>query len=79
MSYLKIFPNPGIGAFTVESNEDMYGGELRVYNEEGKVVITLPKLNGNHVTLNMSMLPKGFYLVRIFTHEETFVGSIVLE
>jgi len=76
---LMVYPNPSGGAFTVETDETMKGGTLTVVNSEGKEVMNMPDLNGNTVTLNLTILPKGIYLVKVRTATDLFVAPLVFE
>ena len=76
---LLVYPNPGNGAFTIESRTSILGAELAVVNAEGQEVMRIQNLKGNLVSLDLTNLPKGVYIVRITTEEDLYTAPLVFE
>ena len=60
---LSIYPNPAKDMVTVELNES-HKGVLQIVDISGKTLIS-HKINGTHVSVNVSTLSKGMYFVKV--------------
>jgi len=76
---LNVYPNPSAGVFTVESDVSIAGALLTVFNAEGEEVVRMSNLTGNALTLNLTMLPKGIYVVRVSIDTDLLVSTLVFE
>ncbi|MBK8845347.1 MAG: T9SS type A sorting domain-containing protein [Bacteroidetes bacterium] len=78
-----ISPNPGNGKFIVScENYTGYSIKFVVYNFAGRKMLqkTEPVLNHNfEVEMDMTMHPKGIYILQIFTPDEIVTRRLVIE
>lgn len=76
-SFVKIFPNPGPGIFTVESN--LKTSKFEVTNVLGKIIYSV-QLNSDKTEIDISNQQKGFYFYAI-TNENSKLntGKIIIE
>lgn len=79
---ITISPNPGNGKFVVScSNYIGYSIKFVVYNFSGRKMLqkTEPVLNHNfHFEMDMTMHPKGIYIMQIFTADEVLTRRLVI-
>lgn len=71
---LLIYPNPFSRETVIQSNHDLHGAKITVYNIYGQVVKSLENISGNTVTLERGNLPAGLFFVKI-TEGVKVVGS----
>jgi hypothetical protein len=73
---VKLFPNPSRGIMHLETEMDVLAEELKVFNSAGwEQNFVLIKDDNHHFTLDLSVLPKGLYVLR----SPYFSKKIVLE
>lgn len=80
---LLVYPNPSRdGAFKVKLDEGISWEQLDVYSMLGKRVYVKPfagqKVGGNEFDLDLSHLPKGFYVLRLLCKHGVINQSIVI-
>ncbi len=75
--YLKLYPNPSDGLITIELNNPR-DAELEIYDLLGKMVLR-KNMQSNLETIDISMYPKGVYLVKINQKETLKVQKIMLK
>lgn len=83
ISGLFIYPNPASGEIFIRVNEDAQEGNISIELSDilSKVVLKLnvnPKENPP-VTVNISDLPPGIYIIRWINHEEYFTKKLVIQ
>ena len=69
---LTIYPNPFV------SNIEIKGGnvdKILIYNQNGKLIFTQTKINSSKI--NLDLLPKGIYILNIFTENGNLSRKIV--
>ncbi|WP_234462564.1 GEVED domain-containing protein [Adhaeribacter terrigena] len=77
---IKIFPNPNNGTFSLETPTVFKEHfQLELHNHIGQKVAELELKNAEPKTqIDLSFLPKGIYLVRVFNKAESAVKKIVI-
>ncbi len=75
-SELTFFPNPTTGVFQLKHLELSISGAYSLFNQMGQLVRkgTLTDLNK---TIDISGLPDGLYVMRMFTSREVITGTII--
>ena len=73
---LLIYPNPSSGIFNVEMNAEQ--AEIEVFSITGQLVERLFLKNGIG-TINITLQPKGLYIVKMKTSYKTIVRKIVYQ
>lgn len=71
-NYVNIYPNPTTGLININSNQQILNCEI--YNIQGKKIKTY-----NSNTLNISILNKGVYILKIITDESSYSEKIILK
>jgi len=73
-----VFPNPSKGLVRVTSTEKI--NNIRISNLLGKELLSITDVNSAEITLDLSYLNSGVYMMRISTDTSTFLTQkIVLE
>jgi hypothetical protein len=76
---LTVFPNPTSGHFTLDTGH--HGNQeslnVEIFNLVGKRVYTLT-IGDKPYELDLSDLPVGIYLVKVFQGSEVLTGKVVL-
>lgn len=72
---LEIYPNPTQGIFTVRSTNEMKKAELLDIN--GRILKQYEGLVGNEAVLDIKDLPRGTYILRLRSKNETFYERIL--
>ena len=77
---IKIFPNPSNGLCSINKGEMRFPANLQIVNSQGMVVTgkEIPSSTGNTISLNLSSLPAGIYLVRLVNNEMIKTGKILI-
>lgn len=57
---LRIFPNPGNGKFTIQSDKE---GDYSIINESGRVIQSVQLNSGNSFSINIENLSEGIYFI----------------
>jgi len=74
---INIFPNPAHSELIIETNNpEIKKAEL--YNITGKKVLVSGYFSGN-ITLNVSDLTSGLYMIRVISKDKYFTGMITIE
>ncbi len=78
---LMIYPNPASGILHLRSTLFQNQATIRInlLDSWGRSIVTYMKTvdNSGHLTLDLSSLPNGFYLIRIFPEEQFLTGRII--
>ncbi len=78
--WVKLYPNPNKGTFTVETENELPINKICVYDIAGKEVFSeVPqKQNMKHI-LNVVSIETGIYLVQIETEKGIFLKKMIIE
>lgn len=72
----KVYPNPSNGIFNIDFTSKMEVSKIEVYDEKGSLILSKAKEEvGN--TIDLTKQPKGMYIVKIYTKNETIVKKII--
>jgi len=69
----QIYPNPAMNYLTIETNEQstLKRIQVTIYDMLGREVQSF-KLNGGNDTIDVSLLPKGIFILNVFVDGESF-------
>lgn len=73
---IKLYPNPVHEMLTVRSGSGI--SSICIYDLRGSILLTIEG-SGNEVSVDMSPMKPGIYIVRIFTREGSFPRRIIKE
>jgi hypothetical protein len=75
---INIYPNPFNQTIHVNMNSDtsLVGNVLRLYNADGKLVLT-QIIQSQNTTLNLGNLPAGFYILKIQDDKNSHVYKLI--
>lgn len=74
-----IYPNPTSGNVTVRlENSEIETAEIKVYDLNGKLLQVEQQKGSNEVTLNLSPLTSGMYIISVQTGNQNFTKKISL-
>jgi len=73
---IKIYPNPANDFIRIEITEDIIGGKLIILNSIG-IVVYQGILIEDHIELNISNLPSGFYSVLYESSKERITSKFI--
>ena len=65
---IKIFPNPTNGLLSIESNKELQ--KIMIYDSLGRNVENIEVSDSLNQEINLSFLPKGIYMFKIFDKEK---------
>ena len=71
-----LFPNPTTGLLTVTSSQDLIT-RVEICDFAGRAVVSSPVEKGNAVRMDVSELPDGVYIVKIYTETSFAVCKLV--
>ena len=76
----EIFPNPANQTVNI-NGVFLFNGKIDIVDLSGKVLKSLDVINQESVSLNISSIPKGFYLIRYLdeSKEEISVRKLIIE
>lgn len=75
---LKLSPNPATDKITIEIHNPLQKASISVYNPGGQLLISQPFTN-LQTGINISMLSKGLYFIKLNTKESSVVRKFVKE
>ena len=75
---LKVFPNPTTGMITVSGNFNNGDGICNVYDMMGNLVLSKNVNLSSEITLNLSSLTVGMYMVEISDNTYVFRSKIII-
>ena len=76
-SGLTIYPNPAKDKIFIKS--DLQINNIEIYDIAGRTVETSLQQPNSVKTINISSLPQGVYMVKVYTNEGVAVRKIVKE
>ncbi|WP_295337067.1 T9SS type A sorting domain-containing protein [Flavobacterium sp.] len=74
---LKIYPNPAVDLFTVETNQINENSYLRITDFLGKEIYT-QKISNLSTTINTSELCKGIYFITLIQNEMSTTQKVII-
>ncbi|MDN3723829.1 T9SS type A sorting domain-containing protein [Aequorivita sp. SDUM287046] len=77
---LHIFPNPTSGSFTIQATKLISEATISLYDIQGKLLRTEKMLPQNgRITMEISFLEKGVYLVKISSEGNSVIKKLIKE
>lgn len=76
---LQIYPNPNNGLFTIILPENMEVNNITIVNMMGASMFKDCDVVGTKKDIDLSNFPRGMYLIKVATKEETLTQKIILE
>jgi hypothetical protein len=74
--YLKIYPNPVTNELMIETSDNsLYN--INLINIVGQSIYTIYDLRFTNYKIDMSNLPNGVYLIKVFNEKESLVKKII--
>jgi uncharacterized repeat protein (TIGR01451 family)/uncharacterized repeat protein (TIGR02543 family) len=73
---IKIYPNPSEGIFTVSSSEQI--NSIVVFDNIGRVVMSLENLNTTEYLVNLSTFSKGMYTLQLISDDYNLLKKVVV-
>ena len=79
-NFIKIFPNPNNGIFSLIINGEIEAFNIEVVNLSGQVVYknNIGKKQMNRIDLNAYNIVKGIYFVKVFNNNKIMVSSMII-
>ncbi|NOU16769.1 MAG: T9SS type A sorting domain-containing protein [Bacteroidales bacterium] len=74
---IKVYPNPVVDILNVQSAKSMK--KILIYSTHGQEVLHKVFENINNVSINISSLQRGYYIIRVVTKENQFVSTKILK
>jgi hypothetical protein len=71
---LLLYPNPVISSLTLKTDQVIE--RVQVFDMQGSMIQNM-QLHSEGSSIDLSSLPKGFYLVKVFTQQEIYTRKIV--
>ena len=65
-----VYPSPASSVITVGYSSIYYGGEIRILDITGKIIIRKEITNNESTDINISNLPEGLYMLSIFNGQK---------
>lgn len=65
LNKLRVYPNPASSSLTVDGISAEKGVEIRLFDLQGRKLISAQPMGENQITLDISQLPAGSYLLRL--------------
>ncbi len=72
-SNLKVYPNPGDGRVTINTQASLKNAQLTVYSADGKVVLEQHINNEHNISIDLSKVPNGIYSFKVSMNDGTTV------
>jgi len=78
-SAITLFPNPGTGQFEIKTGEEVVN-RIRIFNAMGQQIYAQEEgFNKGLISLNLSNISKGIYMVELFTEKGKVSKKLVIE
>ena len=69
----KLYPNPGRGIFTLNTN----AYEVQVFDAKGKIITPVKSVVGESMTLDITSYPDGLYFVQLVGKGKQFTFKVI--
>ena len=76
-NFLKLYPNPATSQVLIHCDEMQGLGELRILNLNGQLLYSSVVEPGKDHEINIQTLPKGVYLVRVRSKQNTGIQRLI--
>ncbi len=76
---LSIYPNPSTGIVTCELNKVYNKVEINVYSVTGELMKTKYYSGMDKITIDLSNLPEGLYIISTETGNKKFINKLLLK
>jgi hypothetical protein len=71
--------SPASGKIKIVFEKPIKSGNIGLYNPQGRCVLRNPiESSGNHITVDVSRLTKGFYLLKAETDKGFYATKILI-
>jgi hypothetical protein len=75
----KIYPNPSSGRFTLQSeNMNLEETALEIYDLNGSLVLKSSEMKNKKQEFDLSSMPKGIYVVKLFSLEGLVTKKLII-
>ncbi len=74
-NYMKLFPNPGVDFFTISS--DIIFNKIEVFGLNGQLLITKNLNEDDEISLDISSLSTGVYIVKGYSNNAVFSEKLI--
>lgn len=78
-SRMELYPNPTQGIVHIEFTDAQLISSIYVYNLIGEKVMEIRSLNTSDFSLDLSLFPKGIYILKINDTDQSIVRKILLK
>ena len=77
---IRVYPNPVItNVFYIESNEDLNGAKLSVYDLSGQQIKFEQQMVDGRIAVELTSPPKGLLIVRIVSDQKVIQSRVVID
>ncbi|MBL0024063.1 MAG: DUF1566 domain-containing protein [Saprospiraceae bacterium] len=76
---IRVYPNPTSKSFTVIISQDITPTKIELLDEQGKCIHSVVALNDKEISIDVSNLPSGIYLLDIQTKQGNDTRKIVVQ
>jgi hypothetical protein len=75
-----IYPNPSSGRFTLQAeNMNLNDASLEIYDMNGSLVLKAADMENKRQEFDLSYLPKGVYVIKIFSFNRVEVKKLIID
>jgi pimeloyl-ACP methyl ester carboxylesterase len=76
MPLISIYPNPCKDNLIIDAN-GLRDLRFEIYGIDGKILETTSQISGSIIKVDLSIIPKGVYLLRLFTNDQVVTKKII--
>ena len=77
---IEIFPNPSAGQFTISfGTNPVRQAIIKIFSLQGNLVYSELIQNRTSVRIDLTIFPKGMYIVKAITNKNNYNGKVCLE
>jgi photosystem II stability/assembly factor-like uncharacterized protein len=77
--HFSVYPNPSNGRVEIQFGKNVKEASIHIYNSMGQEVMTIPSVEETVLTVDLSTLADGPYLVLAWTKSGVFKDKVLLE
>jgi hypothetical protein len=74
-----LYPNPCIGKFKINFQNNLSEKTICIYNITGNLIYQKEKIKNTEEKINLSNQPKGIYFLKVFDEDKISVNKMVLQ